>query len=141
MTTRKDIVNGLMVAMMALVASFGTGCEDGDSSGGGGGGGGGGNNAFVGTWLVTKEGTVSYWMFYEDGTFRKNRADQPINGAIHFTGTYTVSGGTLSGKFTNPGIGTGEIECTISANGRLIMDFIEFWHSPPKHVPCTGVRP
>ncbi|MBM4153819.1 MAG: hypothetical protein FJ221_02160 [Lentisphaerae bacterium] len=127
---------GLALATMMIAACFMVGCDDGD----GGGGGGGGTNAFVGTWLIQKEATEAYWVFFADGTFRKNLADQPLDGAVHFFGTYTVSGGTLNGSFTNPGIGDGAIECTIAANGTMVMDFIEYWHSPAKHVPCTGVR-
>lgn len=126
---------GLALATMMIAACFIAGCDDGD-----GGGGGGGSNAFVGTWLIQKEATEAYWIFFADGTFRKNLADEPIDGAVHFYGTYTVSGGTLSGDFTNPGIGAGEIECTIAADGTMAMDFIEYWHTPPKHIACTGVR-
>ncbi len=122
---------GVMMAGMCL----GVGCEGDDD-----GGGSSNTNAFVGTWLITKEATVSYWMFFADGTFRKNLAGEDIDGAVHFYGTYTVSGGTLSGDFTNPGVGAGEIECTIAADGTMAMDFIEYWHTPPKHIACTGVR-
>lgn len=97
-------------------------------------------NEFVGTWEITKEGIPAYWFFFEDGTFRKNRGNQPQNGAVHFTGTYRVNHGTLSGEFVNPGVGRGEIKATIASDGRMLMDFIEFWHTPTKVVPCIGVR-
>ncbi len=97
-------------------------------------------NNFAGTWLISKELTQSYWIFNEDGTFEKKRAGEPVDSNNHFVGTYTVIDGALSGKFTNPGVGTGEIEATITEDDTLLMDFIEHWHTPYKVVPCVGVR-
>lgn len=147
MKIQNQIVRLLTLSLIATCTCLAVSC----------GGGGGGNddndnneinddgddvatNDFAGTWLIQKEDTISYWIFREDGTFEKKRADEPINGASHFSGTYSVDGGFLTGKFTNPGVGTGEIEGTIADNGTLLMDFIEFWHSPAKVVPTTGVR-
>ncbi len=126
---------GIAVAMLAMTAWMGAGCDSGDGGGGGGSGGG----DFVGVWEVTKldTGSVGYYYFQEDGTFYKTREE--LDGPVHLSGTYTVSGGTLKGPFTNPGVGDGEIEATIS-NGVMTMDFVEFWHSPPKHVPCSGTK-
>ena len=98
-------------------------------------------NNFTGTWLITKEDTVSYWIFNENGTFIKKRAGEPLNGVTHFTGTYSVTDEFLTGDFTNPGVGEGEIQGIINGEGVFLMDFIEYWHSPRKVVPCTGVRP
>ncbi|MEX0596258.1 MAG: lipocalin family protein [Candidatus Paceibacterota bacterium] len=97
-------------------------------------------NNFIGTWLIEKEGTYSYFIFNENGTFTKKRAGESLNGITHFTGTYSVNDGFLSGDFTNPGVGRGEIEGEINAGGTFLMDFIEYWHSPRKVVPCVGER-
>ena len=97
-------------------------------------------NDFAGTWLISKEDTVSLWVFNENGTFEKKRAGEPIDSANHFVGTYLITDGLISGKFTNPGVGRGEIEGSIAPNGSFLMDFVEFWHTPPKVVPCIGVR-
>ncbi len=97
-------------------------------------------NDFAGTWLISKEDTFSYWIFDDNGTFQKKRADEPINSANHFVGTYLITDGQLVGQFTNPGVGNGKIEGIIAPDGSLLMDFIEFWHTPPKVVPCIGVR-
>jgi len=131
----KNMMSVLFAAMIALTGFLITGCED-----DGGGGGSGGNNAFVGTWLVTKEGTQSYYVFNADGTYRKNRSDEPVDGSVHFYGTYTVAKGALHGVFTNPGVGDGEIEATINDDGTMNLLFIEHWHNPYKRVPCTGVK-
>lgn len=132
MMMTKRTVQGMAIALMALFIGLGAGCGGGDGGGGGGG-------DLVGTWLITKEGSPAYWMFKEDGTFQKNRTGEPADGAIHFVGTYSTSGSSFSGEFTNPGVGTGEIEGTVSGDS-LAMDFIEFWHSPAKVVPCVGTR-
>jgi hypothetical protein len=97
-------------------------------------------NEFTGVWRIQKEDSSSLWIFNDDGTFIKKRADEPLDGATHFVGTYAVSEGELSGSFTNPGVGAGEIRGSITMDGTLLMDFIEYWHTPPKVVPTVGVR-
>jgi hypothetical protein len=132
---RKSMGFGKVVALLALVIGLGTGCEDG--------GGDSGTGAFEGTWLVTKNDdspTSSYYVFSPDGTFYKTRSGEPPNGSVHLSGRYSVDGGTLRGDFRNPGVGTGEIVATIKSGGTMEMDFIEHWHTPYKHVPCTGVK-
>ena len=127
--------NWMLAAVIAVLCMAGTGCEDD--------GGGGGQNDFVGTWLVTKHDdspSTSYYVFDADGSFYKTRSGEGPNGAVHLSGTYSANGGTLSGDFTNPGIGSGEIKASINDGGTMEMDFIEHWHTPYKHVPCTGVR-
>ncbi len=54
-------------------------------------------------------------------------------------GTYVVEGNRASGPMVNPGTGEGEIVATLSG-ATLSLDFVEFWHSPPKHVPYTGTK-
>ncbi len=97
-------------------------------------------NNFIGTWLIEKEGTYAYWIFKDDGTFTKKRAGESLNGTTHVVGTYSVNDGFITGDFTNPGVGRGEIEGEINSQGKFLMDFIEYWHSPRKVVPCVGVR-
>lgn len=124
----------MAVMMSGCALLFATGCDI-----GGGGGDDGGGGSVVGTWLISKEGVPAYWIFNEDGTFQKNRGGEPINGAVHFRGSYSSSGSSFSGSFTNPGIGKGEIEGKVSGDS-LTLDFIEYWHSPAKVVPCVGDR-
>ena len=95
---------------------------------------------FIGTWLIQKEDSSSYWIFFADGVFAKKRAGRPADSANHFLGTFSVKDGVLTGNFSNPGVGTGKIEGTIGADGKFLMNFIEFWHNPPKVVPCVGVK-
>lgn len=132
------LLGAIVIAiMMGVVTACGGGGGSSETSSG--------DNAvvledFVGTWLITKEDTTSFWIFNQDGTFQKKRAGQPLNSPNHFVGTYSVNEGILQGEFTNPGVGDGEIQGTINENDVFLMDFIEFWHSPPKVVPCTGTR-
>ncbi|MDF3129588.1 lipocalin family protein [Kiritimatiellaeota bacterium B1221] len=127
------------VSIFSLLTCLSTGCDDG-------GGGGGGNaavaadNAFVGTWLIQKEDTTSYWVFNSDGTFSKYRAGAPLGESLHFNGIYTITNGTLTGDFLNPGVGTGEIIATINENEVMQMQFIEHWHTPYKEVACIGFK-
>jgi len=138
MSIVKWTIQGWFVAMLALMIGFGAGCESGDD-GGDGGGDGGGDSELVGTWQITKEGTPAYWIFHDDGMFTKYQAGEPVGGGVHFVGSYATSGSSFSGTFTNPGVGNGEINGTVSGDS-LTMDFIEFWHTPTKVVPCTGNR-
>ena len=46
---------------------------------------------------------------------------------------------TATGPLENPGVGTGEIVAELDGDD-LILDFVEFWHSPPKHNPYTGSK-
>lgn len=97
-------------------------------------------NQFAGIWSIRKENTSSLWIFREDGTFLKKRAGQSVNGSNHFSGTYTNIGGEIRGSFINPGVGRGEIRGRVAPDGRFLMDFIEYWHTPTKVVPCVGIK-
>lgn len=92
---------------------------------------------FVGTWVLSDSGgTIAFYLYIEsNNTFVG--ADVPDKTRDHFSGTWSVSNGTFRGPFTNPGVGTGDLVCTI-ANGVMTVDFIEHWHTPDKHVPYTG---
>lgn len=92
---------------------------------------------FVGSWVLSDSaGTVTFYLYIEsNNTFVG--ADVPDKSRVHFSGTWSVTNGTFRGPFTNPGVGNGDLVCTI-ANGVMTVDFIEHWHSPDKHVPYTG---
>jgi hypothetical protein len=125
----------LGIAALSLVTmAFVSGCEDDDNGSGGG--------NVVGNWELRQSSggdNVSWWKFNSDGTM--GSYDDPGLNALHFSGTYKQSGNKVTGSFTNPGVGEGEIDCTVSADGTTMeMDFIEHWHSPYKHVPYSGTR-
>ena len=97
-----------------------------------------GDNDFVGSWALAQaiDGSAMFIDFNEDGSFvMKDCAECDA----HMTGTYTVDGDTATGPLENPGVGTGEIVAELDGDD-LILDFVEFWHSPPKHNPYTGSK-
>ena len=123
---------GVVAALLAVVVWAGTGCE----------GGGGGGGSFTGTWALYEgaagEGTPSQYVhFMSDGTYFYSADQAGTESTI--SGTYTVSGGTLDGPFSYPGVGDGETKATI-ANNVMSLDFIEHWHDPYKVIPYTGIK-
>jgi hypothetical protein len=94
------------------------------------------NNEFVGSWKVT--GDADAWLYIDsNNTFVW--ADVPDKTHPHFSGTWSVTSGTLKAPFQNPGVGAGDLVCTI-ANGVMTIDFVEHWHSPDKHVPYSATK-
>lgn len=132
----------LLSSVILLTAFLFSGCDfyyDSD----GGGFPGSGDTPFLGTWALYNGRTlsgpvVSYVHFNSDETFFiSNNA----NGSeVRVRGTYMVSDGNLLGPFSNPPTGNGRVEARIE-NGILIMDFIEYWHTPEKTLPLSGQRP
>jgi hypothetical protein len=108
----------------------------------GGGGGGGGSSSFQGVWALYEQPSLAgsptfYSHFQADKTFFfSNNAD---GSGVRLTGTYMSSGNELIGPFSNPPTGNGRIEARIE-NNLMIMDFIEFWHTPNKVIPLYGRR-
>jgi hypothetical protein len=100
------------------------------------------NSSVVGVWAL-QEGSaytgVPYWYitFNADGTYAiSNNAD---GSGQRVYGTYTVSGETVTGPFTNPGVGDGRIDAAYVGDD-MLLDFVEYWHSPEKHVLYAGKR-
>ncbi len=94
-------------------------------------------NAFVGSWKVT--GEADAWL-YIDSNNSFVWADVPDKNHPHFSGSGSVTNGTFKGPFTNPGVGSGDLVCTIAANGVMTIDFVEHWNTPDKHVPYTATK-
>jgi hypothetical protein len=97
-------------------------------------------NSVVGSWKMNDgTGGLTFWNFNADGTVIEY--NDPGFSSQHLNGTYRQDGLNVSGPFTNPGVGDGEIVCTVSNDGKSMqMDFIEHWHKPFKHVPLTGTK-
>ncbi len=95
---------------------------------------------FVGAWEVLDvDGAITGYLYIgADGVFVW--ADIPDIESPHFSGTGAVVDKTFIGPFTNPGVGDGELDCTIADSGVMNIDFVEFWNDPPKHVPYTATR-
>jgi hypothetical protein len=94
-------------------------------------------NPFVGSWKVT--GEVDAWLYIDsNNTFVW--ADVPDKNRPHFSGRWSVTNGTLTGPFINPGVGAGDLICTIGANGVMTIDFVEHWNTPDKHLAFTATK-
>ena len=91
----------------------------------------------VGTWTITGGSATWYIHFSDDGTWRITNDREGESLRLH--GTYTVDGGRFSGPLTNPGVGTGMISGTFSGNS-IVLDMVQYWYSPYRHVPYTGAR-
>lgn len=133
----RTFVRGLAAMMMVAALGLVTGCE----SDGGGGGGSSGGGSVVGRWELTSQadGGKTWWAFNEDGSYVMYN-DSGFS-SKHLAGTYTQDGKSVKGPFSNPGVGDGEIDATVSDDGKsLQLDFIEHWHSPYKHVPLAGPK-
>ena len=124
-----------LVLLSALLLAFSLSlCGCGGDSGGDG-----GSSKFVGTWALSQGGgTLWFIIFNDDGSWLIS--DTADGSARRVFGTYSVSGNTASGPMQNPGVGTGEIEAVLTGDDTLALDFVEFWHSPPKHVPYAGSK-
>jgi hypothetical protein len=99
-------------------------------------------SAFVGTWALYEGSAIQgnptwYVHFKEDKTFFIS--DNADGTAVRVSGTYTESDGVLVGPFTNPGVGKGRVEATIT-NNIIHLDFIEYWHTPNKVIPYVGTK-
>ena len=117
--------------VLLVAAALVSGCESGGGDGGSGGG------SVVGTWSLTNGGSTWYILFAADGSWLIS--DTADGSSRRVFGSYTMSGDSISGSMTNPGVGSGEIAATISGDS-ISLDFIEHWHTPYKHVPYTGTR-
>jgi hypothetical protein len=139
----KNLSIWFMVMVGILMVGF-YGCSSGGSSNSGSGSSNTNtDSAFVGSWALCEgdnpDGAVAWYVhFNANKTFTiSNNADKS---GERVSGTYTVSNNnSLVGPFTNPGVGDGRVECSLS-NGVLTMDFIEYWHEPNKHMPYAGKK-
>lgn len=138
----EKLVKWVRLSTIAVaLASFAPGCDSGGGDDGGGDGGGSKGGSVVGQWAVIsqEDGGQTWWQFTSDGNFAMY--DNADFTAKHLGGTYVQKGDKVTGPFTNPGVGTGEIDATVINDGKTLqLDFIEHWHSPYKHVPLVGTK-
>lgn len=96
------------------------------------------SSELVGSWkLVSQDGSVWYAHFASNGSWKIT--DDAAGNALRVYGTYECSGNQYTGPMVNPHVGEGKIEGSF-ADGALTMDFVEYWHTPAKHVPYTGTK-
>ncbi|MBR6020953.1 MAG: hypothetical protein IK066_00880 [Kiritimatiellae bacterium] len=96
------------------------------------------SSAIVGSWrLVSGDGAAWYAHFDENGNWKIT--DDAEGTARRVYGTYTFDGTKFSGPMVNPHVGEGKIEGTLE-DGSMTLDFVEYWHTPAKHVPYSGTK-
>jgi hypothetical protein len=99
-------------------------------------------SAFKGVWGLNpgsnRSGEPDWFIhFLDNGEFFISNLQD--GGQVRVTGSYSVAGGKLVGPFTNPGVGEGRVEARLDGEF-MPLDFIEYWHTPHKVVPYTGVK-
>ena len=98
-----------------------------------------GNSAFVGTWALRQgTGGVEWYILFK-ADYSWLISDTANGSAPRVYGTYVVEGNRAAGPMVNPGTGEGEIVATLEG-ANLSLDFVEFWHTPPKHIPYNGTK-
>jgi hypothetical protein len=101
--------------------------------------------AVVGTWIMTTVVTGStdfYLHIGADGSMNIN--DYPDD-REHLPGNWGISGGTFLGHFINLNLNPEDFNPNGDLVGTFInrvftLDFIEYWHDPPKHILYTATR-
>ena len=138
MTTRTTLSRTLLSALVASALVI-AGCESGGS-----------NdksdsattttsaNPFVGGWHITSTSTSGlawYLYIYADSSFRL--CDTSDSSTPHLAGTYSLSGNSLVGSLTNPGVGSADVSATVSGSS-ITLTTIENWYSPAQTNVFTG---
>ena len=97
-------------------------------------------NPFVGGWHITSTSTAGlawYLYIYSDSSFRL--CDTADSSTPHLAGTYSLSGNTLVGSLTNPGVGIADVSATVSGSS-ISLTTIEKWYSPMQTNVFTGTK-
>lgn len=137
---RLNIFAPLALAVLLIIGM--TGCEI-DRRSSGGESSGDDPSDFLGTWQIVDQSAGAdnrpwYVVFQDDGTWYFS--DAPDSGPDESgVKNYVVDGGILIGAFTNPNVGDGRIEASVTGNN-LSLSFIEYWSTPEKIIPYAGTR-
>lgn len=136
MTFKRLLPFFALLCSLTLLVACGSSSDDNDSSSDNGGS----SNVsskYVGTWTLTPEagGSPMYASFGSDGSARMGKAP----GNLYIKGSYTTTGNGLTADMTNPGVGKCRLVC-LDEGSSLLADFIEYWHSPEKHIAFKATK-
>ncbi len=92
---------------------------------------------YVGTWTLAPHdgGSPMYVDFSDDGAARMGKT--PDN--LYIKGTYKINSTGLVADMTNPRVGQCRLVC-LDEDTSLLADFIEYWHTPEKHIAFTATK-
>lgn len=92
---------------------------------------------YVGTWTLAPDdgGSPMYVDFSDDGAARMGKT--PDN--LYIKGTYKINSTGLVADMTNPRVGQCRLVC-LDEDTSLLADFIEYWHTPEKHIAFTATK-
>ena len=94
------------------------------------------SSSLVGTWSLTDaSGFTWYIHFGADGGWKITNDQGGAERRVY--GSYSADGNGFSGSMKNPGVGDGRIT-GVFGNSEITLDFVEYWHSPEKHVAYSG---
>lgn len=94
-------------------------------------------SSIVGTWSLKSSENSWFVHFAKDGSWVITDDKEGAKQRVY--GTYSVQGDQFTGPMKNPGVGTGKISGSFSAN-TISLYFTEYWHDPHKTVHYTGSR-
>ena len=94
--------------------------------------------SLVGTWSLTDASGFTWFIhFGSDGNWKITNDKGGAERRVY--GSYSSDGNSFSGSMKNPGVGDGRISGSFS-DSDITLDFVEYWHSPEKHVAYQGHR-
>jgi hypothetical protein len=99
----------------------------------------------VGTWVMTNATTGVPDFYLHIGSDNSLAINDYPDDREHLPGNWEISGGTFLGHFININLNpeeynpNGDLVGTI-LYGVFTLDFIEYWHDPPKHIAYTASR-
>ena len=95
------------------------------------------SSKYVGTWTLTPTagGNPMYVAFDKDGSARMGKSANNL----YIKGSYSITSNGVTAEMTNPGVGKCKLVC-LDEGSSLLADFIEYWHSPEKHIPFKATK-
>ena len=137
MTFKRLLPFFALLCSLTLLVACGSSSDDNDNGSSSSGSSSNVSSKYVGTWTLTPEagGDPMYVAFDSDGSARMGKS--PSN--LYIKGTYKTTKEGLTADMTNPRVGNCRLVC-LDEGSSLLADFIEYWHSPEKHIAFKATK-